>query len=509
MASRGGRIRQLASETAVYGVSSILARAVNFLLFPFYSNVFAPEIYGPVIVVYAAFVFLNILYQYGMESAYLKYAADAAGDVSGRSTAFSTAVTSLALTSAVLSAMLWFGRDAAGPLVGLESQYRHLLGFAAAILFLDTVAVVPYAELRLSNRPWYFAFVRTLSVVVNVVLNLWLILGQGMGIEAILVANVVSSAVAVALLAPIFARHLRPKFSGSGWRAMVRFGLPFVPGGLGYALTERVNIFFLERMPADRVLELYGNAMPASTRAAIEGGDVHAAAEYVVGAYGGMVKLAIFMALTVQMFRFAWQPFFLQRARDEDAPDLFGRVFLLLTAGTLVVLLGVSFFAQDLVSIPLPGGRHLVAEAYWVGLSIVPIALVGYAFQGWYYHFSAGAYLTETTRYFVPCTLAGSAVAVLVNAWLVPEFGMTAAAWGTTVAYVVMAMLLLALVRRRYTVAYRWSRILPLVTLAAAMLVAWHLVPELGAWWARLSMVGVFLAAAVVSVRRHAGPVAA
>jgi O-antigen/teichoic acid export membrane protein len=494
-----GRIRQLASETAVYGVSSIFARAVNFLLFPFYSNVFAPDVYGPIIVVYAAFVFLNILYQYGMESAYLKYAADAPG-TEARTRAFSTAVTSLGLTSVALSALLVLGRDAAGPVIGLEPQFRHLLGYAAVILLLDTLAVVPYAELRLSNRPWYFAFVHTMSVLVNVALNLWLILGAGMGIEAILVANVAASAVAVALLGPVFARNLRPRFDRAGWRAMLRFGLPFVPGGLGYALTERVNIFFLERMPADRVLALYGDAMPASTRAAIDGGDVHAAAEYVVGAYGGMVKLAIFMALAVQMFRFAWQPFFLQRARDEDAPELFGRVFLVLTAGVLLVLLGVSFFARELVSIPLPGGRHLVAESYWVGLVIVPIALVGYAFQGWYYHFSAGAYLTETTRYFVPCTLAGSAVAVVVNAVFVPVYGMTAAAWATTAAYAVMALLLLALVRRRYAVAYPWGRVLPLVALAAAMLVAWLAVPALQVWWAELAMVGVFGAAAYGTV---------
>lgn len=501
MPARAGRIRQLASETAVYGVSSILARAVNFLLFPFYSNVFAPEIYGPIIVVYAAFVFLNILYQYGMESAYLKYAADAA-DAPGRQTAFTTAVASLAVSSAVLSALLWFGRHAAGPLVGLEPQFTHLLGLAAIILLLDTLAVVPYAELRLSNRPWYFAFVRTTSVLVNVALNLWLILGRGMGIEAILFANVAASAVAVALLVPVYARYLRPGFSAAGWRSMMLFGLPFVPGGLGYALTERVNIFFLERMPADRVLALYGDLMPSSTRAAIEGGNPHAAAEYVVGAYGGMVKLAIFMALTVQMFRFAWQPFFLQRAKDDDAPELFGRVFLLLTAGTLTVLLAVSFFAQELVSIPLPGGRHLVAEAYWVGLAIVPIALVGYAFQGWYYHFSAGAYLTETTRYFVPCTLAGSAMAVLVNAWLVPDFGMMAAAWATTSAYAVMALALLALVRRRYTVSYPWRRVLPLVALASAMLVAWYAIPSLDVWWIELVMVTAFGGAAAYVVRR-------
>ncbi len=494
------RLRKLASETAIYGLSSILARAVNFLLFPFYSQVFLPDEYAPVIVIYAAFVFLNILYQYGMESAYLKFAASASDD-DGRIRVFSTAFWSLAGTSLVFSAFLWFGRNLVAPGIGLADVYSGLLGYAAVILLLDTLIVVPFAELRLQNRPWYFAFVRSVNVAVNVGLNVWLIVFRGWGVEAVLVSNVAASAVELALLTPVLAGRLRAAFDRTAWKPMLRFALPFLPGGLGYAITESINRFFLKLMPPDQALALYGSSMPAETLAAATAGDPDAATDFVVGTYGGMVKLAIVMALGAQMFRFAWQPFFLQHAKDEDAPQLFARIFLVLTAALGAVLLATSFFAAELVAFPLPGGRRLIAEPYWVGLSIVPVALAGYAFQAWYYHFSAGAYITNTTRYFVQCTLAGSAVALIINATLVPTHGMIAAAWATTAAYAVMALVLLALVQRSYRVPYAWGRALTLSGTAVVVLVAWTYVPALAVWPIELALLAAYCALAWALVR--------
>jgi O-antigen/teichoic acid export membrane protein len=283
---------------------------------------------------------------------------------------------------------------------------------------------------------------------------------------------------------------------------MLRFGLPFIPGGLGYALTERVNIFFLERMPADRVLELYGSGMPSATVEAVQAGNADAATSFVVGTYGGILKLAILMTLAVQMFRYAWQPFFLNHAKDRDAPELFARVFLVLTAGLLAVLLIVSFFARELVGIPLPGGRTLIAPAYWIGLSIIPIALSGYFFQGWYYHFSAGAYIKNLTRYFVPCTLVGAAAAVVLNATLVNRFGMEAAAAATAASYAVMAIMLFGMIRKAYPVSYPWGSSLLLMASAWGALAVWQFNPSLQTWWVELLAVLAFGGLSVELVRR-------
>ena len=486
------RIRQLASDTAVYGVSSIVGRLVNFLLFPLYSQVFLPDEYSPIIVLYAAFGFLNIVYQHGMESAYMKFASDqGAGDE--RSPVFTAAMFSVSSVMLVATVfMLLFQRPVAA-LIGLDFTQLHLLGWAAAILALDALAIVPFADLRLRSRPWAFAGVRLVNIAVNVGLNLWLILGRDMGVEAILMANTAASTITLLLLLPVIAGRWTWQLDVPLWKRLVGFGLPFVPGGLGYALTERINIFFLEGMDPARIQSLYAGRFTdpdIAARAAELGPSVYT--EYIVGTYGGMIKLAVLMALFVQMFRYAWQPFFLQRQRDADVAALFGRVFFLVTWILGAILLAVSFMAGDIVALPLPGGRHLIAPTYWMGLHVIPIALLGYFFQGWYYHFSAGVYIRSRTRWFLHATLAGSAVAVGVNALFVPIHGMAAAAWATTGSYATMALVLFVLVRREYDVHYAWGRIGALLTLGAGCFAAWAMIPEMDGPLAELGLVAAY-----------------
>jgi len=489
--SFSNRIQKLASETAVYGVSSIIARMVGFALFPLYSHFFSPDEYGIVSIVYAAFIFLNVVYQYGMESAYLKYASDTRS-AADRCLTFSTAVWSLAGTSLVLSLLIVSIRGTAGTIVGLEPKWLYLLYYAAAILLLDTLTLVPFAELRLQNRPWRFAIIRFVGVLVSVGVNLVLIVGMHRGIASVFIANTAASAIALLLLIPTFRASLRWSFDRVLWKKLLLFGLPFVPGGIGYAVNEVVNRFFLESMTPERVMALYGDRIDPAALAAmgkVPDGD------YVVGVFSGCIKLAVFMMLVTQMFRYAWQPFFLQHARDDDARPLFARIFAVFTAVALFVLLGVSFFAQELVALPLPGGRHLVAESYWMGLFIVPISLLGYVFQGWYYNFAAGAYIEKQTKYFVHCTLVGSVATLVLNAWLVPQYGMLAAAWVTTSSYAIMALMLHFIVRRFYLVPYTWGRVLALGGVAAMLFSAWYVFPELRNWWAEGGLLVVYAGA--------------
>ncbi len=496
-----GRLRRLASETAIYGLSSILARLLNFLLFPFYSHVFAPDAYGVISIVYTAFLFFNIVYQYGMEAAYLRFAVEA--DATGRRRVFSTAIGSLLGTSLLLSALIALFPAPVAALIDLEARYRWLLYYMAVILVLDTLAVVPFAELRLRNRAWRFALIRLAGVVVNIGLNVLLLVGLHLGVAGVFMANAAASAFTLLLLTPEFLRLWRPVFDAGLWRQLLRFGLPFLPGGLGYAITDRINLLFLKRMTPEQVRRLYADRFDLealareaerAARAVLERASgvltpevqqrMAEAAQavygnHVVGVYNGVLKLAIFLMLVVQMFRFAWQPFFLQHARDPDAPQLFARVFSLLTAVGLLVLLGVSFFAAEIVRLPLPGGYVLINPRYWTGLFIVPVALLGYLFQGWYYVFSVGAYLRHRTALFIPATLAGAGVSLLLNALLVPRVGMLGAAWATTLAYATMALTLWKLTRPHYAVPYRWGQVLALGAWSALLFGAWHTWPAL------------------------------
>lgn len=490
--SSGNRIRRLASETAVYGISSVVGRLINFLLFPLYSQVFPPDVYQPVVLIYAAFIFLNILYQHGMESSYLKFATEL-DERTGRSSAFSTAVVSVTLISLCLSAIVWLLPEPVSRLMELDTRYLPLLMWGGWILLLDALAVVPFADLRLQNRPWMFAGIRLANITVNVGLNILFIFGLGWGIESILLANVAASAASLVLLSPtILSRITAP--DSTLWRRMIRFGLPFIPGGLGYAVTERINIFFLARMDPETARSLYHltpESHPNLYDRAVEQGPI-VFTEFVVGTYGGIIKLAVLMALFVQMFRYAWQPFFLQHQKDEDASELFGKVFSILTLVLLTAFLGISFLADELVRLPLPGGRTLISSGYWLGLPIIPIALIGYLFQGWYYHFSAGAYIKDVSKYFLHATLAGSVLALVLNALLVPSYGMWAAAAATSAAYGLMSLTLLLLVRDKYSVPYQWARTGWAVLTAGAFYITWNRVGALQHWWIETILVAVY-----------------
>lgn len=523
------RLKKLASETAIYGISSVVGRLINFPLAFVYINVFDESDYGVVGLVYVAVIFLNILFTYGMEAAYMKFATDA-GDGPGRQRVFSTVIWSLAGTTALFTLLILVFRDAFGDLVGVQAQWYHLLYLTAGILAFDTLAVVPFADLRLESRPWRFAALKLVNIGLNVGLNLVLIFALDWGIEAVFVANLAASGVTLVLLAPELLAKLRPVFDTSLWQNLVRFGLPFVPGGLAYMLADRVNVFFLEALSPADVVRLYGADIDVD-RLATQAAEAGAAAEarlagsgmspvemaaqiaeasdaayslYVVGVFLGVLKLSIAVVLFTQMFRFAWQPFFLQHAKDADAPRLFAKVFTVFTSVGLSITLAVSMFAQELASIPLPNGGTLIPKTYWIALPVLPLALLAYVAQGWYYTFSAGAYLKERTRYFIYCAVTGSAVSIALNSVLVPQFGMLGAVGSTCISFIGMALMLFALVQRVYPVPYEWGRVLTLVVLAAGLFATWALVPAAQIWWTEVAILAGFAIVGLVLIRAGA-----
>ena len=454
---------------------------INYLLVPLYLAVFDPALYGIVGLVFTTFVLLNHVYQHGMESAYLKYASGTEGRARKES-AFSTASWSLLGVGLMLSGIIVLMRDPFSQGIGIGTNWSHIFYYVGAILLLDTLALVPFAELRLQNRPLYFAAIKLINILLNIGFNLFLILKLDYGIEAIFIANTIASAGTLLLLLPLYFRLWRGGFDRQLWRHMLAFGLPFLPSGLSYAFVDRINLYFLGWMEDDEVLALYADDIPAAAITSAEQAG-EALGIYVTGIFNAVWKLGVFLMLVAQMFRFAWQPFFLQHAEDDDARPLFARVFTLFTAGAVFVFLAISFFAQELAAFPVSETGTLIPEQFWMGLYLVPIALLAYLFQGWYYNFTAGAYIEKQTKYFVTCTFAGAMVSLAINIFLVPRFGMTAAAWATTCAYGVMAGTLFFLVRRFYPVPYDWKSVGLTLLLAGAAFTAWYKLPGMQVWW--------------------------
>ncbi len=423
-----GDIKQLGKETAVYGISTILGRFLNFLLVPLYTNVFSRQEYGLVTNVYAYVALLNIIYLYGMDSAYLKYASTE--ELGDERKTFSTAFGAVLVSSLAYSALFLVFQSGLFRLFALPEGQRPILLIIMGILFFDAVSVVPFARLRFHNRAWSFALIKSVNILVNLALNLILILRFHMGIEGVFLAGLAASVLTWLILLPDILRHLEVRISRGLLGALLRFGIPFVPTGLASMVTQVI----------DRPILL------ALTNAA------------TVGIYQANYKLGIFMMLFVSMFQYAWQPFFLKNADRADARVLFGKVLTAFLLAGSAIFTFLSLFIEDIVKLNV-FGLHLLGRDFWEGLPIVPVILLAYLFNGMYINFMAGIQIEKKTRYMPFVTGAGALANVAANLALIPKFGYQGAAAATLLSYLLMAAGNFILSQRYYRIQYEYAKL--------------------------------------------------
>lgn len=475
------RLKELFSDSVIYGISSVLARFLNYLLVPFHTDLFRPAQYGVIGLVYAAVAFLNVLFTFGMESAYIRYAEDR----KEAPNVFKTLQLALLGFASLLSLLLWLMMPLFLPLLSLTPDTSGIFLLMIGILWFDTLSIVPMAELRLIRKASVFAALRIGHVAVNLGLNFYLLLVLDMGIEAVFVANLIASVVMTLLAWALTSPMLKGIWSPALLQKAFHFGWPFVPAGIGYAINEMLDRFLLSGMDAADAERIYG----AGTTP-----------EDLVGIYNACYKLAVFMLLFVQMYRMAWQPFFMRHSRAEDASALFGRAFMAFHAVAAVVFVAVSLFREQIVAIRIPVlEASLIHPSYWAGLDIVPFLLLAYWFHGWYINFSSGIFIKEKTRVLYKITLLGALVTVVANVALIPLFGMTGSAVATLCSYGVMALTLGRISRNVLRVEYRLLRSLGLMLFAAIMVFGADIA---GTWFATSEaweeMIGIWLYAGIL-----------
>ncbi len=422
-------IKQLGKETAIYGISTIIGRFLNFLLVPLYTNVFSRQDYGLVTNIYAYIALFNIIYLYGMDSAYLKYASTE--ELGDERKTFSAAHNAVLLSSLLYSLLFLVFRAGLFRQLALAEGQGIILLFIMGTLFFDAVSVVPFARLRFHNRAWKFAAVKSVNIIANLTLNIIFILRLEMGIEGVFLAGLAASTLSWLILLPGILRSLEVRINKDLLKALLRFGIPFVPTGLASMITQVI----------DRPILL------ALTSAA------------TVGVYQANYKLGIFMMLFVSMFQYAWQPFFLKNAAREDARVLFGRVltaFLLAASAIFIVL---SLFIENIVKMRF-FGIHLVGRDFWGGLPIVPIILLAYLFNGLYVNFMAGIQIQKKTQFLPIVTGAGALANVAANFLLIPKYGYFGAACATLVSYLIMAAGNYFFSQRFYRIQYEYGKLL-------------------------------------------------
>ncbi len=427
------KIKRLGSDTAVYGISTILGRFLTFLLTPLYTHVLLAEDLGVVATVYAYIAFLNVIYGYGMENAYMKYVST--GEHGNREEVFTVPFLAVLSTGVVLSAPLILMYRGVANLAGVPDQFAGTVAMGAGILILDAVALLPFAVLRMALRARTFAAIKITGIVINVVCNVVFLFVFRWGVTGIFVSGVISSAATVVLLLPTILANLTWSRPRGLLPALLRFGLPSVPAGLAAMMIQVINRPIMGALSGDAA----------------------------VGLFQANYRLGIFMMLLVSMFDFAWRPFFLTHARDSDARQLFARVMTYFMLVGATVWLGLTFFLSAVVRWPIFNGHPLIAPRYWEGLEIVPVILLAYLFLGIYNNLVAGIYIEKETRRLPLVTIAAAVMNVAANFLLIPRFGLMGAAVATVLSYLLMAVLMWVFVRNIYPVPYERARLTKIV----------------------------------------------
>lgn len=436
-------LKRLGKETLIYGTSTVLARLLNFCLVPFYTYYLLPGEYGVIATTFAVVALLNVLFLFGMDQSYLRFASDR----EDRTEVFQHCFYGLLLNGVLLSVLLWLFAEPFAVLIGIGAEHAHIVHLAVWVLFLDVLNMIPFTKLRLERRPWYFAGVRTASIVVNVIGNIVFIAFLHKGIASILWANIFGSLASLVLLSPVIWRELRGRvcsFNRALYSDMLRFAWPFVPAGLASLLISVIDKPIL----------------------------VHLVGLEQVGVYQANFKIGVFMMLLVSMFDQAWRPFFLAHAKDADAKETFARVLSFFFALGSWFLLGLSLLMPPIIQSSLFGDFHLISPAYWGGLPIIPLVLTGYFCYGLYINFMVGPVITKKTRVLMWITLLGAAVSITANLSLVPHIGIVGAGWAVALSYAAMAGALFTFTQKVYPIAYEYKKLLLMLCTCTATAIA-------------------------------------
>lgn len=441
------KITRLGKDTLIYGTSTVLGRLLNFLLVPIYTNFLTTNDYGITAYVYAMIAFLNVLYNYGMESAYFRYSSSQ--EIGTPKQNFSTPFISTAATSFIFSGILISLTAPITEAINIPPQYSSIILYSGLILFFDALVIVPFALLRQANKAKHFALIKFLNIVINVSLNIILLVIYDMGIVGIFLSGTIASLITFIFLLPTILKNLTFNFSGELYKALLKFGLPSLPAGFAMMTIQVID------RPILRALT--DNAS--------------------VGIYQANYKLGIFMMLVVSMFDYAWKPFFFARAKDDNAKELFSRIttyfFLLMSC----VLLFITFFIEDIVKLQI-SGRYIIHPDYWIGLNIIPIIMLGYLFYGLSLTFSAGIYLEKKTIYLPIITFIAAAVNVVMNFLLIPSIGIMGAACATLASYLTMSILMFFYSQKFFKINYEFIRILKIAVAVALTFILFFSIPQ-------------------------------
>jgi O-antigen/teichoic acid export membrane protein len=427
-------IKKLASQTAVYGLSSIIGRFLNYLLTPLYTYSFVPQEFGVVVELYTYTSFLAVILTYGMETAFFRFSESQKDNNS----VFSTATISILITTFTFLLLGIFLHQNIANFLGYSQNTNYIIWFIL-IIAIDALTAIPFAKLRQQNKALKFALIRLVNIGVNIFLNIFFIVwapkyfaeywfySPTIGVGYIFIANLLASFVTLIMLLPEF-KFLKNGFSILLWKQMIKYAFPLLIAGLAGMINETM----------DRVLLKF--LLPANSNIMEQ-----------IGIYGACYKISIIMTIFIQTYRYAAEPYFFNEHKKSDAKNTYAQTMKYFFIVCMFIFLLTTFYL-DIVKL-------FIGEAYREGLNVVPILLLANLALGVFFNLSVWYKLSGQTKFGAYLTILGAVITIVANFILIPILGYTGAAWATLICYFVMTVTSYFIGQKFYIIPYDLKKI--------------------------------------------------
>ncbi len=441
-------LKRFFKDTIIYGIAAVLPRAINIILVKLHTNTLHSDKYAENTIYFVYAAYFNALLTYGMETAFFRFFTKEKNKGKVISTSF---ISLLVSTLLFLTLMLIYSKDIAIFIGFAEPIYFQIL---ILVTTFDTLVVIPYAYLRVSNKPIKFAFYKILNITIFTIFNLYFLLyvpfavkngtfvpliilenyNQNSLVVYIFIANLIASLTTFLLLLPIVFKF-KITFDKKLLVRMLVYGLPIMISSIAYVTNENLDKLLLSNyLGKDQM-----------------------------GIYAASYKLGVFMSLYIMAFKLGAEPFFFNQAKEKNAKETYAKIL------TWFVILGASFLVIIVVFIDFFADLLLGKEEYYNALSIVPIILLANLFLGIYYNLSVWFKLTDKTRYGMYFSILGATITVLFNVVFIPKIGFMASAYATLLAYSFMAIISYFYGKKYYFVPYHIKNIFLYIVLSSGI----------------------------------------
>lgn len=433
------QIKKLAGQTVIYGLSTMVGRFLNYLLIIIHTPALKPFLYGKLTFFYSNTAIFLALLTFGMETGFFRFASKKDEDYNK---VLGTSLFTIIATSTIFILSSFILRNQWQSYFEVDS-YRLVIYFVL-ILSFDVLSAIPFAKLRIDERPIKFMFIKLAGIAVNIFINVfYLVLCRNLyesgsesifasiynpeyALDYVLIANLVGSGITLLILLPEILK-VKPQLDFSLLKRLFKYSFPILLIGLAGQLNDQIDKILIPKLINDP------NPMAQ------------------LGIYGANFKLSVLMVLFIQMFRYAAEPFFFKNSESSDAKKLYADVMNYFIIFGLIIFLGVVFYIDVL--------KYFIDKEFWPGLNVVPILLVAKLLFGILFSLSIWYKVTDKTKYGILIAGIGAIITVILNIILLPRIGYVGSAIASLLSYATMLGVSYYLSIRHYFIKYDFKKI--------------------------------------------------